>query len=250
MADPLVARLELFEPLSPEDMEALATLTERAILCGKRKDILREGDPAGSLYLMRKGWACRYTILPGDRRQIISFVIPGDLCNDHALLFHRMEHSIAALTPCEVGVIPPDRFLQVLTAHPRISRALYWSNLVMESVLRERIVTLGRRSATQRIAHLFCELLLRLRAAGLAKNHSYDLPLTQADIADTLGLNHVHVNRVIRTMRKLGLIKLRGHVLEIPNWDDLTALGEFDPRHLNGFVRPVERIGTSQQRRP
>jgi len=235
MADPLVARLELFEPLSAEDMEALTALTENVTICEKRHDLLREGDPVGSLYLMRKGWACRYVVLPGGRRQIISFVIPGDLCNDHVLLFQRMEHSIAALTPCEIGVVSPQRFLEVLTTHPRVSRALYWSNLVMEAVLRERIVSLGRRSATQRIAYLFCELLLRLRAAGLAHDHSYDLPLTQADIADTLGLNHVHVNRVIRTMRKLGLIKLRGHVLEIPNWDDLTALGEFDPRHLNGL---------------
>jgi len=250
MADPLVARLELFEPLSSEDRDALAALTERGIPCGKRKDILREGNPVGSLYLMRKGWACRYTILPEGRRQIISFVIPGDLCNDHVLLFHHMEHSIAALTPCEVGVVSPHRFLEVLNTHPRISRALYWSNLVMEAVLRERIITLGRRSATQRIAHLFCELLLRLRAAGLAHDHSFDLPLTQHDIADTLGLNHVHVNRVITTMRKLGLIKLKGHVLEIPNWDDLTALGEFDPRHLNGFVRPGDPTGGSWERQP
>ncbi|WP_262265759.1 Crp/Fnr family transcriptional regulator [Microvirga yunnanensis] len=250
MTDPLVARLQLFEPLSEVEIEALTSLTERVIAYDKHRDLLQQGDSLNHLYLMRQGWACRYTILPGGKRQIISFVIPGDLCNDHVLLFHRMEHSIATLTPCELGVISPHRFLQVLAAHPRITRGLYWSGFVMEAVLRERIVSLGRRTATQRIAHLFCELLLRLRAAGLAHDHSFDLPLTQLDIADTLGLNHVHVNRVIRTMRKLGLIRLKRHVLEIPNWDDLTALGEFDPRHLNGFVGHTDQATAPRDRLP
>lgn len=250
MPDPLVERLQQFEPLSNEDSDALAALTARVKNYPKRSDILRHGDPLDYVYLIRKGWACRYTILPDGRRQIISFVIPGDLCNAHIMLFERMEHSIGTLTPCEVGLIPPQEFLKVLNMHPRVSRALFWSGLVMESVLRERIITLGRRTATQRIAHLFCELLLRLRSVGLAKDHSYDLPLTQLDIADTLGLNHIHVNRVVRTMRKMGLIKLKGHLLEIPNWDGLSALGEFDPQHLDGLIKDGMPAGAPLEGRP
>jgi CRP-like cAMP-binding protein len=247
MHDPLVERLQQFAPLADADKAVLSALTEKTQHYPKRADILRAGDPFESLYLLRRGWACRYAILPGRRRQIIGFVIPGDLLNVHVMVFEHMEHFIGAITPCEIGVIPPRRFMEALENNPPIGRALYWSSLVTESVLRERIVTLGRRSATQRVAHLFCELLLRLRAAGLAKNHGYDLPLTQSDIADTLGLNHVHVNRILRTMRKVGVIKLRGHLLEIPDWDSLTAMGEFDPQHLGGFVRRAERTNAAPE---
>jgi CRP-like cAMP-binding protein len=247
MTDPLVEKLQQFEPLSGEDADALAALTVRVKNFPKRRDILKEEASFDGIYLMRKGWACRYTVLPDGRRQTISFLIPGDLCNVHVMLFKTMEHSISSLTPCEIGLIPAQQFLHVLKTHPRVSRALFWSGLVTEAVLRERIVTLGRRSATQAIAHLFCELLLRLRAAGLAKDHSYDLPLTQLDIADTLGLNHIHVNRIVKTMRKMGLIKLKGHVLEIPNWNSLTALGEFDPQHLDGLIESGVPAGNQQE---
>ncbi len=247
MLDPLVNKLQTFQALSVEEQHALASLTERVVAYDRRGEILHEGDPLTGIFLLRKGWAYRFTILPGGRRQIISFLIPGDLCNAHLLLFRRMEHGITALTSCEIGVISPERFLDVLDRHPRISRALYLNGLVLEAVLRERIVTLGRRTATQRIAHLLCELLLRLRATGLARDHSYDLPLTQMDIADTLGLNHVHVNRVMKTMRRMGLIKLKGHLLEIPDWDELTALGEFDPRHLSGDIGNCNQADTADR---
>jgi CRP-like cAMP-binding protein len=247
MPDPLVAKLQQYEPLSNRDMNALRALTSRVVVCNKRSNILREGDPCETIYLLRAGWACRHTILPDGKRQIISFVIPGDLCNDHVLLSKHMEHSIDTLTPCEIGVMSPHRFLDMLNQHPRISRALYWGGLVTEAMLRERIVTLGRRNATQRIAHLFCELLLRLSAAGLAQNHRYELPLTQGDIADTLGLTIVHVNRVIQTMRTMGLIKLKRHALEISNWDSLTALGKFDLRRVNGFTGNDDQTSTAQQ---
>lgn len=250
MPDPLVERLQQFETLLPEDVQALEAMTERVITFPRRACILRADDALDGLYVMRKGWGSRCVTLPEGRRQIVSFVIPGDLCNSHLLLFPRMEHGIAALTPCEVGVISPERFLAVLESHPRVGRALYLSGLVMESALRERIVTIGRRTATQRIAHLVCELLLRLRAAGLARDHGFDLPLTQLDIADTLGLNHVHVNRVLKTMRKTGLIRLKGHVLEIPNWDGLTALGEFDPHYFDGFVRRGGKTAPAPESRP
>ena len=143
-----------------------------------------------------------------------------------------MDHSIGSITSGRMAVVPHATMLDLTETSPRIARALWRTTLLETALFRQRIVGLGRRSAYARIAHLLCELRVRLRAVGLSQNGSYDLPVTQAELADALGLSTVHVNRTLQALRRHGLITLRGGKLMIEDWDGLTTAGEFDPDYL------------------
>jgi CRP-like cAMP-binding protein len=129
--------------------------------------------------------------------------------------------------------LTPQTVADILENYPAVARALRMGTLVDEATLREWLLNVGCRSALERIAHLFCELLLRLRAVGLASENSYELPLTQADLGDTTGLSNVHVNRTLQELRRQGLIELRGRRLTILNLPRLRAIAEFKPNYLH-----------------
>jgi CRP-like cAMP-binding protein len=181
----------------------------------------------------------RYKVLPDGQRQIMAYLVLGDMCDMHGSILGEMDHSIGALTPCRVAYIPQRAIEELTRRHPRINRALWWATLVDEGTLREWLVTMGRREADQQMAHLFCELLLRLQTVGLATENGFELPVTQDELADTLGLSAVHVNRVLQQLRKDGLISLVGKRLTIHDVERLKALAEFDPTylHLNERLR-------------
>jgi CRP-like cAMP-binding protein len=153
------------------------------------------------VHLILDGFACRYKVLPEGTRSIVAYLLPGDMCDWHAFILKEMDHSVATLSPCQVVAIPRSTVLEVTDKYPAITRALWWIALVDEAVLREWIVSLSRRSADQAIAHLFCELLVRLEAVGLRVANGFEFPVTQSDLADTVGLSAVRVNRVLQELR-------------------------------------------------
>ena len=178
------------------------------------------------------GFACRYKLRANGSRQIMAYLVPGDFCDLHVFILREMDHTIATLSPCRVVDIPRERILE-LTERSALARALWWATLVDEATLREWLVNIGARSAEERIAHLLCELLLRLRVVGLADGAEYELPITQAELADTMGLSSVHVNRVLQRLRGDGLITLKGKQLVIPDPDRLIAFSGFTPNYLH-----------------
>src|SRR5215203_351233 len=121
--------------------------------------------------------------------------------------------------------------MNLCKAHFRIANALWRETLIDAAIFREWMLSIGRRDAYIRIAHLFCEMLVRLRAVGLAEDHTCKLPLTQGQIGDALGLSDVHVNRVIQSLRGDGLIKFNRGVLTALDWEKLQEAGEFDPTY-------------------
>jgi CRP-like cAMP-binding protein len=143
-----------------------------------------------------------------------------------------MDHTIATLSPCKVVHIPRSRILE-LTERPAIARALWWAALVDEATLREWLLNVGAREADERVAHLLCELLLRLKLVGLVNGASYALPITQADLADTVGLSTVHINRVLQRLRAKNLIEFSHQRLVIPDVAALNAFSGFDPNYLH-----------------
>jgi CRP-like cAMP-binding protein len=181
--------------------------------------------------LILEGFACRYKLLADGRRQIMAYLVPGDFCDLHVFILKAMDHTIATLSPCRVVDIPRERILE-LTERSALARALWWATLVDEATLREWLVNIGARSAEERIAHLLCELLLRLRVVGLADGAEYELPITQAELADTMGLSSVHVNRVLQRLRGDGLITLKSKHLVILDVERLNAFGGFTPNYL------------------
>ena len=171
-------------------------------------------------------------VLADGKRQIMAYLVPGDFCDLHVFILKEMDHSIATLSRCSVVKIPRQRILE-LTERPAIARAFWWAALVDEATLREWLVNIGARPAEQRVAHLLCELLVRLRVVGLADGGRYELPLTQKELGDTTGLSNVHVNRVLRRLRGEGLITFKDKHLVILDVERLKAFSGFTPNYLH-----------------
>lgn len=229
----LIRKLEAIVDLSDIERKALLGLPMTIKGLGPDEDFVRDGDRPSDCCLIVEGFACRYKILADGRRQIMSFHIPGDIPDLQSLHLKVMDHSISTLVPSTVGFIPHEALREFTHRHPRIGDALWRDTLIDAAVFREWIIGIGRRSAYTRIAHLFCELLVRLRSVGIAEAHTIDLPITQAELGDALGLSTVHVNRVLQELRGDGLITLRGRYLSVQDWPGLKAAGEFDPTYLH-----------------
>jgi CRP-like cAMP-binding protein len=234
-----------FVPLSERDVDALDQIMQSCEHFLAGQDIVVEGQLPRSVFVLKTGMACRYRILSDGRRQILTFLLPGDLCDLHAFLFKEMDHSIAAITPLQLAAITRDEVMDVAVTHPRIGAALWWSTMQEEAILRERIVALGRRDAAGRVAYLLCEMVWRLQAIGQSENHNViALPLTQTELADTLGLTAVHINRVLQNFRQRKLLTLTHRRLELLDIDKLAEIGEFNDRylHLGGASEEIKRF--------
>ena len=233
ISNPLVRKLEGFIALSDVDRTMLERISMEARLLGPRTDLIREGDQPDHVVLVMEGMVCRHKLRVGGQRQIIAYLLPGDLSDLDVALLKKMDHTITTMSVCKVVRLAPQILADILNQHPAIARALRMSTLVGEATLREWLVNVGSRSAVERIAHLFCELLVRFEAVGLATQHSYALPLTQADLANTMGLSNVHVNRSLQELRRVGLIEFTGRRLTILDLPRLRALAEFKPNYLH-----------------
>jgi CRP-like cAMP-binding protein len=229
----LIRKFDSIGELSAADRRGLAGLSGAIRKLGAHEAVVREGDRPAAVTLLLSGFLCRYKVLPDGRRQIMSFHIPGDIPDLQSLHLTTMDHTLAALTASTVALIPHTVVLDFLRLHPEIAALCWRHTLIDAAVFREWMLGIGRRSAYERIAHVFCELFARTRALGLARDDTCDMPVTQADIADALGLSAVHVNRTLQELRADGLVELRNGVLEIENWDGLQRAGEFDPAYLH-----------------
>jgi len=232
-ASPLLTKLESVARLGAEEREAVETLCSDIRVLGARRNIIREGDRPDHIHLVLEGWAARYKLLPDGARQITAFLIPGDFCDLHVTILREMDHSIATLTRARVAFIARGRIETVTEEHPRLARAFWWATLVDEAVLRAWIVNTGRRDAAEAIGHLMCELYVRMRNVDLARDHRFELPLTQEEIADALGLTPVHVNRVLQRMRSDGLISFKAGLLTIHDYKRLEGASGFNPNYLH-----------------
>lgn len=230
----LQLHLEAFAKLSQDDRALIDRLLRKNVRdVGARRDLVREGDKPRAVNVVLEGWACRYKQLPDGRRQIVSFFIPGDLCDANVFILREMDHSIGAITKVRYAEILPDDFEHLMSSSPRITQALWWHELVVAAVQREWTTNVGQRSAYERIAHLLCELFIKLRQVGLTEGDSCDFPLTQMDLADATGLTSVHVNRTLQELRANGLIELASKRLRIPNLKALMGASMFNPNYLH-----------------
>jgi CRP-like cAMP-binding protein len=182
------------------------------------------------------GFAFRQKILSDGSRQILSFHIPGEFLDLQNCLLEVADHNVQALSRCLVAIIPKELLLQVMSARPAVRQAIWLDSLLDASVFREWIANVGRRDAKQRIAHLLCELALRLKVAGIGAGPTFDFPLTQEQIADATGLTAVHTNRTLQALRRSGLISLTASKLTILDWDALAGAGDFNERYLHHSV--------------
>jgi len=223
-------------PLSAADEAAVTNLNWARKQYQRDAYLAREGEHVTVCTVLLQGFAYRQKILSDGSRQIISFHIPGEFLDVQNCLLEVADHNVQALTRCLVAVVSKELLLQVMSDRPAVRQAIWLDSLLDASVFREWVVNVGRRDARQRIAHLLCELALRLKAAGLGEGPLFDFPLTQEQIADATGLTAVHTNRTLQALRRAGLINLTASKLTILDWDALAEAGDFSERYLHHSV--------------
>jgi CRP-like cAMP-binding protein len=229
----LLRKLGRIDDLTYDEKRAVLNLPMKVKVFDADVDIVRDGDRPSDCALVLSGFVCRYKILPDGKRQILGLYIPGDMPDLQSFPLQVPDYGVGTLVRSNVGLIPHECLQDMLRNYPNLTRTFWRETLIDAAIAREWMIGLGRRSAYQRTAHLLCELHLRMMVVGLAKGDGYDLPLTQNELGDTLGLSTVHVNRVLQDLRREGLITLRGSALRIPDTRALQAAGEFDPAYLH-----------------
>lgn len=236
------AELALFEELATRS---------RGVAAGT--ELISEGGPYPGVLLIEEGWLYRYKLLQDGRRQIINFLLPGDVFDIGALLFRTADQGVSALTPVRYGELDHDGALDLFARFPRVAVALTWSAAQEAAIFAEHVVNIGRRSARERLAHIILELHRRLMAVGLADGDGFEFPLTQTILADALGLTSVHISRTLRRLRDEGVIEISGAKLRICDHAQLKTIGSFHAAFLhlrrapNGLLRHFDSAPPSRR---
>ena len=231
--DTLMRKLALRDDIPPQERRALEAEAGAMELCSAGSDLVSEGDKPAHSTLIVDGFACRYRMLQNGERQITAIHVPGDFVDLHSLPLKVMDHSVGVLTSCRIIRFPHEGLERITQKFPHMTRMLWLMTLLDGAIFREWIVAMGRRSAQDRLAHLLCELNVRLGVVGLSQDNSFHLPLTQNHLADMLGLSLVHVNRVVQKLRADDLVSWQDQTLTILDWPRLQEMAEFDPMYLH-----------------
>ena len=229
----LIRKMETIAVLTEPERAAILALPLRIKDFSEDTDLVREGDAPLECCLIVEGFVCRYKLLGQGQRQIFSFHLPGDIADLQCLQLAVMDHSVGSLVPGRCAYIPHAALRDLTDRFPGIAAAFWRDTLMDAAVFREWLAGVGRRTAHQRIAHLICEVCTRLRSLKLIDDHVFDLPVTQAELGDSLGLSTVHVNRVLQDLRRGGLITSKGRRIVIEDWARLQEAGDFDPAYLH-----------------
>jgi CRP-like cAMP-binding protein len=227
-----VQRLKELSPLSHADIEALLALKAEVTRVGGNRDIVLPGAAFENAVLVASGLVGRYLQLADGRRQITAIHVPGEIADLHRVAAASAGSALQALTNAAIVRVSGPELRALAQASPAITRAFWVYSAVDAAVLSRWAANLGRRDAKSRMAHLLCEMALRLESSGQALRDEFLLELTQPQLADALGLTPVHVNRTLKALKELGVIETDGRIFRIPDWPRLAAIAEFDAEYL------------------
>lgn len=233
LLQPFFDKIRLRDSLGEEEQQAIVAAAEGMQHYAAGEDLVSEGDRPVRSMLVASGFTCRYRVLSEGGRQITAIHSAGDFVDLHSFLIKEMDHSVGALTPCSIITFPHERLVKVTERFPHLTRLLWLLTLLDGAIHREWLVGMGRLSAAQRTAHLICETYTRLSAIGLVRERRFSFPITQAALADAIGISTVHINRVLQELRQSGLIVWEGGHVEILDWPGLVAAAQFDDRYLH-----------------
>lgn len=195
---------------------------------------LVDGDrPVRQAYVLQEGWACSYRQMSDGSRQIFDFRLPGDFVGLMGLMVYGVNYNVVALTDVVVSEVNASKLVSTFRQSPMLAEGVLWSLSRDNAILAEHIVNIGRRGALERTAHLMIEIGYRLNQMGFAPADRYECPLTQKDLAEALGITHVHLNRVLRQLREEEMLSFNDHIVTLHDMPALTRLAEFEPAYLN-----------------
>lgn len=231
---PMLNKLEYWGAFDDVDRRALLSLPHTLKSLEKHQYVVRERDKATHSCVMLSGYSIRHKIVAGGARQIVAIHMKGDMVDLQNSLLRKADHSVQMLTSGEVAMIPRAAVKQLALDFPRIGMAMWHDTLVDGSIFREWIANVGRRNSYTRVAHILCEFAVRLRVAGLGERGQYELPMTQEELSDAVGLTPVHVNRTIKALQRDGLISRKSsRAIVIGDWKRLAEAGDFDSNYLH-----------------
>ena len=233
--DPIAAlarKLRLRDGLDTHEADVLRDAIDRVESLAAGKVMVVAGQQLTHSTLVIDGLVARYKDLSSGQRQITEVHVAGDFVDLHGFLLKRLEHNIGALTPVRLAYVPHTTLKHITETEPHLARLLWLSTLIDAAIQRERILSIGRRSALARVAHLICELYVRLEVIGQVEGLSMPLPITQLDLADATGLTSVHVNRMLRQLRAEEIVTFRTGVVTIHDLARLKKAAEFDESYL------------------
>lgn len=233
----LVRKLNCYANLTPDDLSCLASMIGPRRTVEANRDIIRSGEHDSRAFVVDSGWVCTYTLLPDGSRQIIDIGIPGDIMGLRNVLLQGRNTHLTALVSSTLYPISTQGLLRTIEQKGKLAEAILWSACLDTATLVERLVDLGRRSATERLAHFMLELHERLHMVGLCTDHTFLCPLTQCVMADVLGLTTIHLNRTLRALRDAGMVTFRGGIVDIHDPVRLARLAGYEAssvHHLHG----------------
>jgi CRP-like cAMP-binding protein len=232
MIEAHLRKLRARDDISAEEEEAVRGLVSEVVEVDQDRTIVRHGDELQHSLLLLSGWLARAKDLPTGQRQLAELHVAGDFADLHGFTLKRLDHDVITLTRCRIALVPHQRLTDMTERFPHLTR-VYWLMTNMDaSIQREWTLSLGQRAAISRMAQLFCELNVRLELAGLASNNVYDLPLTQVELGECLGLTSVHVNRTLQELRRRELVEFQAGRLVIRDLETLKSVAQFDPSYL------------------
>lgn len=233
----LIHRLDRNHAMTREDRESLYALPYKLRWFEPAAYTVREGEKPRTCGVLVSGFAFGQKTSGEGARQIISIRIPGEALDFQNLFLEVSDHNVQMLARAELAEIPIAAFQRVALEHPNVARAIHVTTLIEASMLREWVLNVGRRDSRSRIAHLLCEIALRLEAHNVVRpDHGYILPMTQEQLADATGLTSVHVNRVLKGLETEGLIVRNRRNITFPDWRRLRDVGDFSERYLHHSV--------------
>lgn len=229
--------LHTFRAFEKQELVFVSKFKKGELAVDKGSTVLVEGSHSAHLYTVLSGWGFRYKLMSDGRRQILNYVMPGDLLGLQGSLMGEMQHSVEALSPMLLCVFERDGLGELYRNHPGLAYDITWIAAREEQMLDENLLSIGRRTALERAAYLIAFIYSRAKAVGLNGKRQIELPITQQHIADTLGLSLVHTNKTIRKLIDRDLVRWREGGCEVLDVDGLSTLARWGG--LSETLRPL-----------
>ena len=231
--DLMVRNLQLRCPLGPEDQQAILDLPHTVRVLESGTYMVREAEAPKACAVVMSGFAFRQKLTGEGARQIVGLHTPGDAVDLQHLFLDVADHSVQMLTRGEAAFIARSDLQHLSRTRPNVGHAILIKILAEASIFREWVLNVGRRDAQTRTAHLLCELAVRLETMGLTAEYAFELPMTQEQLGDAVGLTSVHINRTLKVLEAQGLISRTKRNIIFPDWQRLRVVGDFNERYLH-----------------
>lgn len=225
-------KLRLRTAISADEERVIRDLVAETRAVRPDQFLIRAGQDLNQSILLLDGWLVRSKDLESGERQILEVHLPGDFADLHGFTLKRLDHDVVSISECVIALVPHERLLELTEQQPHLTRIYWLLTNIDAAIAREQALSLGRRSAISRMAHLFCELHLRLGIVGKTDGDTFEFPLTQRELSECLGLTVVHVNRTLQELRRRNVVESENRRISIIDRPTLESIAEFDPAYL------------------